>query len=97
MIFKGLYHEIRKVSPPEARSLILKVLTENNHNVSQTARILGISRDTVYRALRGPRETPHQLQDLILSEAKKTTPHQTPLDQIRPLAQRKHHQGHPET
>ena len=47
MIFKGLYHEIRKISPPEARSLILKVLTENNHNVSQTARILGISRDTV--------------------------------------------------
>jgi len=72
MIFKGLYHEIRKVSPPEARSLILKLLTENNHNVSQTACILGISRDTVYRTLRGPRETPHQLQDLILSEAKRT-------------------------
>ncbi|RLA83518.1 MAG: hypothetical protein DRG40_06745 [Deltaproteobacteria bacterium] len=70
--------------PPEVKSLILKVLTENNHNVSQTARILGISRDTAYRALRGPlhdlpkrpkhcpKETPHQLQDLILSEAKRT-------------------------
>ena len=33
--------------PGSERELLIKALAESNHNVSQAARILGISRDTL--------------------------------------------------
>ncbi len=79
-----LYHEMRKASPEKARELVRKVLQQNNGNVSKTARILGISRNTVRRARNGPlndlsrrpknspNKTDSKLHQLILQEARKT-------------------------
>lgn len=50
------YHEMRKISPEKARELIRKVFENNNKNVSRTAKILGVSRHTVRRAIYGPLE-----------------------------------------
>ena len=50
------YHELRKISPKKARELVLKVLERQKGNVSRTAHILGISRQTVRRAREGPLE-----------------------------------------
>ena len=50
------YHEIRKISPEKARELVRKVFENNNKNVSKTAKILGVSRHTVRRAIYGPLE-----------------------------------------
>jgi transposase-like protein len=75
---------MRKVSPEKARELVRKVLQQNNGNVSKTARILGISRNTVRRARNGPlkdlsrrpknspNKTDSKLEQLILQEARKT-------------------------
>ena len=75
---------MRKASPEKARELVRKVLQQNNGNVSKTARILGISRNTVRRARNGPlndlsrrpknspNKTDSKLQQLILQEARKT-------------------------
>ncbi len=61
-----------------------KVLAKNNGNVSETARILGISRNAVRRARDGsledlsrrphhsPNKTEHSLEELIVKESKKT-------------------------
>jgi transcriptional regulator with PAS, ATPase and Fis domain len=38
------YHEMRKLSPEKARELVRIVFEKNNHNISKTAKILGISR-----------------------------------------------------
>ena len=54
MNLEGVYHDLRKISPEKARSLLLRVLERNHKNISRTARILSISRNTVYRALKGP-------------------------------------------
>ena len=79
-----IYHELRQVSPEKARLLVRKVLEQNNGNVSKTARILGISRQTVRRARDGsledmsrapvhiPHKTPSHLENLIVYEAKRT-------------------------
>ena len=84
MNLEGVYHDLRKISPEKARSLLLRVLERNHKNISRTARILSISRNTVYRALKGPlhdlprtpkyspSKTPRDLESLILSEAKRT-------------------------
>ncbi len=50
------YHEIRKISPEKARELVRKVFEANNKNVSKTAKILGVSRATIRRAIYGPPE-----------------------------------------
>jgi len=81
---KGLYHETRKLSPAAARQLVRKILENNNGNVSKTARIMNIARETVRRAREGPLEDqsrrPHRsprkietsLEDLIVREGRRT-------------------------
>ncbi|ADQ39698.1 Integrase catalytic region [Caldicellulosiruptor acetigenus I77R1B] len=78
------YHEIRKISPEKARELVRKVFEANNKNVSKTAKILGVSRHTVRRAIYGPledksrkpktcpRKLSSELENLIIQEAKRT-------------------------
>ena len=53
MMIRIIYHELRKIEPSKARELVRAVLERQNGNVSKTARILGISRQTVRRAKRG--------------------------------------------
>ena len=81
----NIYHTLRKNNPESARLLVREVLKKNNYNVSKTARILSISRQTVRRARDGtladlsrrpklsPNKTPEKLENLILEEAKKNT------------------------
>ena len=78
------YHELRMIAPRKAREVARKVLTSRGGNVSETARILGISRQTVRRARdgdpddrsrrpgRSPRRTPKAYEKLIVAEAKRT-------------------------
>lgn len=78
------YHEMRKISPEKARELIRKVFENNNKNVSRTAKILGVSRHTVRRAIYGPledksrkpktcpRKLSTELENLIIEESKRT-------------------------
>ena len=80
----NIYHTLRKNNPESARLLVREVLKKNNYNVSKTARILSISRQTVRRARDGtladlsrrpklsPNKTPEKLENLILEEAKRT-------------------------
>lgn len=79
-----IYHELRKISPSKAREFVRKVLENQGGNVSKTAKLLGISRNTVRRARNGPlddlsrrpkrisRKTEHYLEELIVKEAKRT-------------------------
>ena len=46
------YQELRSISPKAARQAILQILKTNNGNVTKTARMFGITRATVYKALR---------------------------------------------
>lgn len=78
------YHELRKISPQKARELVRKVFESNNKNVSKTAKILGVSRHTVRRAVYGPLEDKSkkpksspkklssELENFIVEESKKT-------------------------
>jgi putative transposase len=78
------YHDVREVSSCKARELVRKVLVRNHGNVSHTARVLGISRQTVRRARDGglddlsrrphhcPRKTPDEFECLIVAEGKRT-------------------------
>ncbi len=78
------YHDLREISPSKAREVVRKVLENNNGNVSEAARILGISRHTVRRARdgdledlsrrphRSPRKTDHTLEGLIVKESERT-------------------------
>ncbi len=73
-----LYHELREIESSKARELVRKVLEKNSGNVSKTARILAISRNTVRRARDGsledlsrrphhsPTKTEHSLEELIV-------------------------------
>ena len=45
------YQELRSISPRAARQAILQILKANHENVSETARMMGITRRTVYKAL----------------------------------------------
>jgi transposase len=79
-----LYHELREIESSKARELVRKVLKNNNGNVSETARILAVSRNTVRRARDGsledlsrrphhsPTKTEHSLEELIVGESKTT-------------------------
>lgn len=78
------YHELREASPKRARELVRKVLEQNNGNVSKTAQVLGISRNSVRRARDGilddvsrrphscPSKTPDNYEQLIMAESKRT-------------------------
>jgi transposase len=78
------YHELRQISPVKAREVVRKVLRQHGGNVSDTARILGISRATVRRARDGdledgsrrphhsPGKTPDHFEALIVTEARRT-------------------------
>jgi transcriptional regulator with PAS, ATPase and Fis domain len=46
------YHELREVSSKKARELVGKVLEQNKDNVSKSAKVLGISRNSVIRFLK---------------------------------------------
>jgi len=79
------YHEVREISPENARRLVRKVLAHQSGNVAHTASILGITRATVRRARDGtmkdlstrpkssPRRTDLGLEKLIVKEAKITS------------------------
>jgi transposase len=45
------YQELRSISPKAARQAILQILKANDGKVSETARMLGVTRKTVYKAL----------------------------------------------
>jgi len=45
------YQELRNISPKAARQAILQILKSNERNVSSTARMLGVTRRTVYKAM----------------------------------------------
>jgi len=47
------YHELRMIAPRKAREVVRKILAGTGGNVSETARIAGISRHTVRRARDG--------------------------------------------
>lgn len=82
------YQELRNISPKAARQAILQILRSNNENVSATARMLGITRRTVYKALskknagnlddtsRAPKvvhnKTPEAIADEVIKLKKKT-------------------------
>ncbi len=79
------YHEVRRISPENARELARKVLEHQAGNVTKTASILGITRATVRRARDGevkdlskrpntsPRKTDFGLEKLIVKEARITS------------------------
>ena len=46
------YKRLRKVSPEAARTAVLQYLKSNRGNISQTARVFGIQRVTVYDILK---------------------------------------------
>jgi transposase len=46
------YQELRSISAKAARQALLQILKANRGNISQTAKLLGITRPTVYKALR---------------------------------------------
>jgi len=78
------YHELRELSPQRARELVRNVLAKQGGDVSETARILHISRPTVRRARDGaledksrrphhsPSKTASHFENLIVQEAKRT-------------------------
>jgi len=79
------YHEVREISPENARKLVRKVLARQSGNVAHTASILGITRATVRRARDGamndlskkpktsPKKTDFGLEKLIVKEARTTS------------------------
>ncbi len=86
---KAAYYEYYIISrnnnlPEKARELVRKVFVANNKNVSKTAKILGISRATIRRAIYGPLEDKSrkpktcpkkfssELENSISQEAKRT-------------------------
>ena len=60
-----LYHELREIESSKARELVRKVLNRQRGNVSQTARILGISTNTVRRARDSGLTTAPQRQNML--------------------------------
>lgn len=70
------YNELRTISPKAARQAILQILAANKGNVSATARLLGVTRKTVYKALH--KKAAGNLEDA--SRAPKVVPHKTAQD-----------------
>jgi len=50
------YQQLRTISPKAARQAVLQILRSCDGNISETGRILGISRLTIYKALRKQKE-----------------------------------------
>ena len=50
------YQQLRTISPKAARQAILQILRSCDGNVSETGRILGITRTTIYKAIRKQKE-----------------------------------------
>ena len=46
------YRELRSISPQAARRAILQILKANKGNVTTTAQVLGVTRKTIYKAMR---------------------------------------------
>jgi DNA-binding phage protein len=46
------YQQLRAISPQAARQAILQILEANKRNVTKTASILGVTRKTIYKAIR---------------------------------------------
>lgn len=82
------YQELRSISPKAARQAILQIYKANHEKVSATARMLGITRRTVYKALskriagnlddtsRAPKvvhnKTPEAIAEKVIKLKKKT-------------------------
>lgn len=82
------YQELRTISPKAARQAILQILKANKGKVSQTARTLGITRRTVYKAMtkreagdmddasRAPKvvhnKTPEEIEEKVILLKRKT-------------------------
>jgi len=82
------YQELRSISPKAARQAILQILNANNGKVSATARTLGVTRRTVYKAVlkrnagnlddasRVPKvvhnKTPKEIEEKVLQLKRKT-------------------------
>ena len=82
------YQELRSISPKAARQAILQILKANDGKVSETARMLGVTRRTVYKALmkrnagnlddacRAPKvvhnKTPQEIEEKVLLLKRKT-------------------------
>jgi transposase len=82
------YQELRTISPKAARQAILQILKANDGKVSATARMLGVTRRTVYKALlkrsagnlddasRAPKvihnKTPKEIEEKVLRLKRKT-------------------------
>src|SRR3989338_5670450 len=50
------YQQLRTISPKAARQAILQILRSCEGNVSETASILGVTRTTIYKAIRKQKE-----------------------------------------
>jgi transposase len=70
------YQQLRTISPKAARQAVLQILRSCEGNVSETARILGITRITIYKAIR--KQSEEDLDDA--SRAPKTIANRTPSD-----------------
>lgn len=68
------YQELRTISPKAARQAIIQICTSCDGNVSRTARMLHVTRMTVYKALR--KADAHDLNDA--SRAPRTIVNKTP-------------------
>ena len=82
------YQELRNISPKAARQAILQILKSNNGKISETARMLGVTRKTVYKALakrecgnlddssRSPKvvhnKTPNEIEEKVILLKRKT-------------------------
>lgn len=67
------YQQLRIISPKAARQAILQILKSCDGNVSETGRILGITRTTIYKAIR--KQKKEDLDDA--SRAPKTVANKT--------------------
>ena len=80
----NIYHSLRKISAEEARRLVRKVYEKNGKKVKRVAKILGVSKNTVKRAIKGPLSDlsrrpksiknmiDKEIEELILKEQKRT-------------------------
>ena len=73
------YQELRNISPKAARRAIIQILASLDGNVAQTAKTLGVTRVTVYKAIRKAKEeclddtsrSPHTVANKTSSDIEK--------------------------
>ena len=82
------YKMLRKINPEAARLAVLELLDSNGNNISDCAKIFGITRPIVYKAIKKrqegnlsdsscaphtqPRKTPEALEDKVITTKNKT-------------------------